>query len=426
MPVEATASLQKHLSEAQRANRVGRRDEARTHFEAVIAIDGEEPTARNWLGADALARADADAAAIHFEIACKRQPRERSHWLNLASAYRALGDAERERGALDQALAIDQTDLLALVRKAELHERMGEARPAAERWSAVLAMSQGIKDPTPEFAGILTHAKRFVAEEQGKLVASVDAALAGDLAEASTRDARRMRAAADAWLGKRPIYTNHCEGLHYPFLPADEYFDRELFPWLSDLEAATPTILAELEAILADPDPGLTPYISLPAGVPANKWSGLDKSLDWGAFHLWKEGERFDEACARAPKTAALVESLPMCRIEGKAPNAFFSILKAGSHIPPHTGVTNVRSVVHLPLIVPDGCEFRVGGETRAWVKGQAFAFDDTIEHEAWNRSDQDRAVLIIDAWNPYLSDHERAMICRLYEAADVERGQNH
>src|SRR6185369_5262029 len=93
MPVEATASLQKHLSEAQRATRTGNREQARTHFEAVIAIDSEEPTARNWLGADALARADADAAAIHFEIACKRQPRERSHWLNLASAYRALGDA---------------------------------------------------------------------------------------------------------------------------------------------------------------------------------------------------------------------------------------------------------------------------------------------------------------------------------------------
>jgi aspartyl/asparaginyl beta-hydroxylase (cupin superfamily) len=235
-----------------------------------------------------------------------------------------------------------------------------------------------------------------------------------------------MRAAAGAWLGKRAIYGNHCEGLHYPFLPADEYFDRELFPWLSELEAATGPILAELESILADPEPGLTPYISLPNGVPANKWSDLDKSLDWGAFHLWKEGERFDEACARAPKTAALVESLPICRIGGKAPNVFFSILKAGSHIPAHTGVTNVRSVVHLPLIVPKACVFRVGGETRPWVKGEAFAFDDTIEHEAWNGSAEDRAVLILDAWNPYLSDHERAMICRLYEAADVQRGQAH
>ena len=123
------------------------------------------------------------------------------------------------------------------------------------------------------------------------------------------------------------------------------------------------------------------------------------------------------------PRTAALVESLPICRIDGRAPNVFFSILRPGSHIPPHTGVTNVRGVVHLPLIVPDGCEFRVGGETRSWVKGAALAFDDTIEHEAWNRSTQDRAVLIIDVWNPYLSDHERTMIGRLYGAADVQRG---
>jgi aspartate beta-hydroxylase len=417
-------SVQQHLAEGQRASRAGRRDEARSHFEAVLGIDAEDPSARNWLGADALARADAHTAAMHFEIACKRQPRERSHWINLASAHRVLGDPERERAALGEALAIDQTDLLALVRMAELHERLEEATAAAERWSAVLAISSGLNDPSPEFAEILNHAERYVARQQQKLVDAADAALADQLAAARARDRRRMRRAADAWLGRRPIYANQCEGLHYPFLPADEYFDREHFPWLGELEAATAAILAELEAILADPEPGLTPYISLPPGVPASKWSGLDKSLDWGAFHLWKEGERFDEACARAPRTAALVESLPICRIEGRAPNVFFSILKAGSHIPAHTGVTNVRSVVHLPLRVPDGCEFRVGGETRNWVKGQAFVFDDTIEHEAWNRSAQDRAVLILDVWNPHLSDHERAMICRLYEAADVQRGR--
>jgi aspartyl/asparaginyl beta-hydroxylase (cupin superfamily) len=416
----AVETVQQHLAEAQRAVRARSPDKARAHFEAVLAIDAEEPTARNWLGADALAREDAGAAAKHFEIACKRQPGERSHWINLASARRALADAERERAALEQALAIDQTDLLALVRIAELHERLGELTPAAERWAAVIALSSGISDPSPEFAQILGHAKHYVGKQQRKLVEAVDEALAGDLADASVRDRRRMRTAADAWLGKRPIYTNHCEGLHYPFLPADEFFDRDHFPWLGELEAATPTILGELAGILADPEPGLTPYISLPPGVPANKWAGLDKSLDWGAFHLWKEGERFDEACARAPKTAALVESLPICRIEGKAPNVFFSILKAGSHIPAHTGVTNVRSVVHLPLIVPEQCEFRVGGETRTWVKSQAFAFDDTIEHEAWNRSDRDRAVLIIDAWNPYLSDHERDMVRQLYGAAGL------
>ena len=415
-------SIQQHLAEAQRASLAGLPDQARSHFQAVLAIDDEEPTARNWLGADALARTDATTAAMHFEIACKREPRELSHWINLATAHRILGDANRERAALEEALAIDQTDLLALIRLAELHERLGEETPAAERWTAVLALSLNINDPSSEFAEILRHAKQYVAEQQQKFTDAIDRALADELAGASARDRRRMQRAADAWLGRRPIYASHCEGLHYPFLPADEFFDAEHFPWLGELEAATATIVAELEAILADPEAALTPYISLPPGVPASKWSGLDKSLDWGAFHLWKEGERFDEACARAPRTAALVESLPICHIKGRSPNVFFSILKAGSHIPAHTGVTNVRSVVHLPLIVPEGCEFRVGGETRSWVQGQAFAFDDTIEHEAWNRSAADRAVLIIDVWNPYLSDHERAMICRLYGAADVQR----
>jgi aspartate beta-hydroxylase len=416
----AVDGIQQHLAEAQRAMQAGVPDKARHHFEAVLAIDTEEPTARNWLGADALARTDAGTAAMHFEIACKREPGERSHWINLAAAHRILGDGERERAALESALAIDQTDLLALVRMAELHERLGEGRPAAERWSAVLALSSGIHDPSPEFVEILAHAKQYVREQQRMLVDAVDRSLAGELAKADLRDERRMRRAADVWLGRRRIYTNQCEGLHYPFLPADEFFELEHFPWLGELEAGTATILAELKAILADPAPGLTPYISLPPGVPAGKWSGLDKSLEWGAFHLWKEGERFDEACARAPRTAALVESLPICRIKGRSPNVLFSILKAGGHIPAHTGVTNVRSVVHLPLIVPKGCEFRVGGETRRWVESRAFVFDDTIEHEAWNRSEFDRAILIVDAWNPYLSDHERAMICCLYATADA------
>jgi aspartyl/asparaginyl beta-hydroxylase (cupin superfamily) len=417
MPV---ADIQQHLAQARRASEAGLPDEARRHFEAVVAIDAQEPTARNWLGAEALARADVRGAAEHFEVASRSEPNERSHWINLATAYRGLADSDGERRALEKALAIDQTDLLALIRLAELHERLGEERSAAERWVAVVSLGSRLDNPSSEFAEILKHARQYAEAQQRKLVDAVDTALADELATASARDRRRMQTAADAWLGKRPLYTNHCEGLHYPFLPADEYFDDEQFPWLGELEAATPTILAELQAILDDPRAELTPYISLPPGVPANKWSGLDKSLDWGAFHLWKEGERFDEACARAPRTAALVESLPICRIEGRAPNVFFSILKAGSHIPPHTGVTNVRSVVHLPLIVPDGCAFRVGGETRMWEVGRAFAFDDTIEHEAWNRSDRDRAILIIDAWNPHLSDHERAMVCRLYQTADV------
>jgi aspartyl/asparaginyl beta-hydroxylase (cupin superfamily) len=89
--------------------------------------------------------------------------------------------------------------------------------------------------------------------------------------------------------------------------------------------------------------------------------------------------------------------------------------LKAGARIPPHTGVTNTRAIVHLPLVVPSGCRFRVGGETREWKEGQAFVFDDTIEHEAVNDSERDRIILIFDVWNPHLTPREQDLIVRFF-----------
>ena len=109
-------------------------------------------------------------------------------------------------------------------------------------------------------------------------------------------------------------------------------------------------------------------------------------------------------------------EKIPGAKMARRAPTAFFSILKPKTHIPPHTGVTNTRAIIHLPLIIPEGCGFRVGGETREWKMGEAFAFDDTIEHEAWNNSDELRAVLIFDVWNPHLTPVEQTMLQRFVE----------
>jgi aspartate beta-hydroxylase len=92
-------------------------------------------------------------------------------------------------------------------------------------------------------------------------------------------------------------------------------------------------------------------------------------------------------------------------------------VLAPGTHILPHHGVTNARVVTHLPLIVPEACALRAGGEEHAWQEGRCITFDDTFEHEAWNRSEQTRVVLIIDNWNPHLSAVERNAVADLIEA---------
>lgn len=376
----------------------------------------------NSLGLRALEAGETADAIKQFLAATKLDPSAPPLWMNLAKAYRQSGDDEAERGALEQALAIDQVHLMALIRMAELHERLGELGSATDRWTIVIGLCSRMPDPSPELSAMLDHAQTFVAGRKEALASAVETELAGLLDQLDERDRRRALGAVDLMLGRRKVFANECHGFQYPFLPADEFFDRGHFPWLKQLEAATSAIREELQAILASADPGLEPYIDMPPGTPHNLWSELDKSPNWSALHLWRDGQRIDEVCARAPRTAELVESLPLARIPGRAPAVFFSILKAGKCIPPHTGVTNIRSIVHLPLIVPPGCGFRVGGEVREWREGEAFVFDDTIEHEAWNNSNVDRAVLIFDCWNPHLSDAEQEMILKIFAVTEAQR----
>jgi aspartyl/asparaginyl beta-hydroxylase (cupin superfamily) len=412
-------AIQQALTAARQARGAGRRDEAARLLHGVIAAAGEQPAALNMLGLHALGDGNLQEAASLFRRAIAADPASPDLRMNLARALREAGDDKGEREALDGALAIDQRHFMALVRLAELLERTGDDAGAAERWSGVLAMSGLLEERTPALEAMLDHARECVARSRSGFAETVEAGLAEARDQIPAADRRRFDACVDHSLGRRQIYANQCARLHFPFLPAEEFFERSHFPWLEEIEGKTELIRAELEALLGGGDSGILPYVTMEPGTPANKWSALDHNLDWGALHLWKDGRRNDAACARAPKTAAAIEALPLSDLPGRTPTIFFSLLRPGTHLPAHTGVSNVRTIVHLPLIVPPGCLFRVGGATREWRAGEAFAFDDTIEHEAWNKSDALRAILIFDVWNPYISETERALLRRFFAVAN-------
>src|SRR3546814_15851631 len=128
------------------------------------------------------------------------------------------------------------------------------------------------------------------------------------MAEAEARRGEAFRASA---FGRRRIYRNECAGFYYPFLPADEYFDRGHFPWFADIEAQTPTIRADLPALLDDPGETLRPYLRLEAGTPVTIWSALDNKLDWGAWHQWASGMSNPPVLHRRPRTYSAPPSLP-------------------------------------------------------------------------------------------------------------------
>jgi aspartyl/asparaginyl beta-hydroxylase (cupin superfamily) len=408
------------LREAAAARQRGDAATERDALDRALALAPDNPQALNGRGLRALADGDPATAARHFARASAADPGEPALLMNLATAHRAAGEAAAERQALDAVLAIDRRHFVALFRLAEWHQRAEEPAPAAERWRQALAVAPPPDSLAPAIAARLDEARAFVAERDRDFAAFLDTRLAGALAAAPPAAARRLAASLDLMLGRRRVF--HCEpsGLHYPHLPEEEFFDRAHFPWLPALEAATPAIRAEFEALVASGGEAIRPYVRQGEGTPVNKWTPLDNSLDWGACFLWEYGEPNPPVLDRCPQTAAALARLPQSRIPGRAPTAFFSLLKPRTRIPPHTGVTNSRAIVHLPLIVPEECGFRVGNEVRAWREGEAFAFDDTIEHEAWNDSDALRVVLILDVWNPHLTAEEQALLVEFFAAADA------
>ena len=386
----------------------------------VLALDPANPAALNALGMLALGARDFAAADVHFTAAANADPAAPPLWLNVANARRQRGDSEGERAALHRVLQVDQRHLMATLRLAELHERLGELSQAGARWGAVLAIVQMMPETPAALEPVVAHAQRFVLERNAAFGDAIDEGLADARATIDTADRRRFDACIDALLGRRTIYANECHGMRFPFLPADEFFDRRLTPWLTKIEAQTDAIRRECAALLRGGDAGFEPYVVMDAGTPENKWSGLDHSLDWSAFYLLRYGKREAAARAACPVTAATLDTMPLNDMPGRGPTAFFSVLKPRTRLPAHSGVSNARATVHLPLIVPNGCGFRVGGETREWVEGHAFAFDDTIEHEAWNDSDQLRAVLIFDIWNPHITPVEQTLLRQFFRVADT------
>jgi aspartyl/asparaginyl beta-hydroxylase (cupin superfamily) len=381
----------------------------------------DDPVQLNSAGLAALRQGDAATAVALFTRAAAADPASPLLWYNLANAHRAAGDAAGEGKSLEAALDRDPYFDHALLGRGRLHEEAGEARAALGYYERLLAAYDPQAPHGPGFATGLAMAQAFVANHRDQLARRLDGALAPALAAVAADDSERFRHFVDASLGRRRIYVHQPLVMHYPYLPAEQFLQRRHFPWLAQLEAATPVIRAELQALLAAGGDGFAPYVAYPPGAPVNQWGALNHNDAWAAQFFVDHGVPNPVLRARCPNTAALLDSLPLFDLPGRGPVAFFSLLKPRTRIPPHTGATNIRTIIHLPLIVPSDCTFRVGNETRAWVEGEAFAFDDTIEHEAWNGSDDLRAVLIIDAWNPHLSAAERDLLRSYVAASDAE-----
>ena len=309
--------------------------------------------------------------------------------------------------------------LLELARQHEERQQHGEALLVYYR-AIIESQRRGLwhdKSTTPpDLLGRVTYAMRYVKAGRRRVFAH---ALERVFERHGHEALARFRLCLALQLGDRhdqpPDARQRPSILWFPGLPATPYFSREAFPWLEALERATDSIREELLAAMPRGDIGERVFTSdaaerlgLASQGPAPSWNGI---------YFYRHGERREQSHSLCPRTSQVLESLPLARIREHAPEVMFSVLTPGTHILPHRGVTNTRVVCHLPLVVPDDCTLIVGGERHDWREGQGVAFDDTYEHQAWNRGSRTRVVLIIDVWNPYLTLAEREAVAALVEA---------
>ena len=405
------------VSAAGAAAAAGRWQEAEQWWSRVHALDPGHVQALFSLGMHAHQRGDMASALELLRDAQRRAPRDPMILLSLARVHRDAGQPQAEWGAITTALGIDPYLVPGLLAKGEFLEQQQQSRAAAAAFRNVLKVVPEEAQWSPALRRRLQHAQSVVQRDTEDLSDFLLHEVAAQRAVVEPALHGRWDEAVSILTGRTRPYHSDCNRLQIPRLPAITFYDDALFPWMRDLESRTDDIKAELQAMLASRGDEFVPYIQYKPDEPVNQWDKLNHSRNWSGFHLFAHGQPVQEHLEQCPRTAEALALTDSAAIPGLCPNAMFSALVPGAHIPPHTGETNARLVAHLPLVVPDGCSYRVGYDWRKWREGKCWVFDDTIEHEARNDGSQIRVILMFDVWNPLLSQAERDMVVALERA---------
>jgi aspartyl/asparaginyl beta-hydroxylase (cupin superfamily) len=349
-------------------------------------------------------------------------------WLLLATVCRAQRDLRAEEVALDEVLDMEPRAVRALIMKADCRSAAGDHRVAAALYKKGLniAASETENLPPgqslpPDLVAELRRAETAAAQLDARYADHMEASLTAQGIPPGSRS-HRFQQSLDILANRKQAFFQNPTGFFYPELPHVQFYDRADFDWAPAVEAATDAIREELLAVMSTGIGDFNPYIRPEPNQP--RYHPLFNKTDWSALFFIENGKLNEEAIARCPETWKAVQAAPMPWINGWEPTVMFSLLRAKTVIPAHTGTHNTRLICHLPLIVPPGCGFRVGNQVREWEVGKLIIFDDTVEHEAWNNSDEDRVVLIFCVWRPELSEREKEEISALFSVpADSEEG---
>jgi aspartyl/asparaginyl beta-hydroxylase (cupin superfamily) len=212
-------------------------------------------------------------------------------------------------------------------------------------------------------------------------------------------DFDRIKEYLRRWAGDRSAGREGYQRPHYPLFPGlrhAPFHDPAEHPAVAILEREFAAIRAEALALDQADE---FDYSRAARGTLGDR--------SWTLYPFHHMGVEVERLAGRCPRTLAILDVLPRACLGYVWGDSLFSAMKGGASLPPHCSVDNLRLRLHLGLVVPEGCGIRVAAETREWREGSCLAFEDSFEHEVWNRSTRRRVVLIVDLWHPDLTELE-------------------
>lgn len=353
-------------------------------------------------------------AILQEEVAAGRPLDAKGEWL-LIQCARASDDVDTEIAALARLLAHAPRDLPALLGMGEARARMGDDR-AALSWFTTAIRQAAIITVPPQLHAALTRAQQFCVDAQARFAAHLQGVIDG--LNVPRHGSAALNHGVDVLLGRAQFYLQQPTMFYYPGLPQRCFYEREELGWVAEMEAQAPALLGEFTSLLADGE-YFAPYARTSDSRPAPN-NPLVDSADWGAAYLWQDGQINAALERHVPQTLAALNGAPIPHIPNRSPMALYSRLRPGTHIQPHHGMLNTRLICHLPLVAPPDCALRVGHDVRAWRFGEMLIFDDSVEHEAWNRGADDRTVILFEIWRPEIGDADRALLTEIFSAIDA------
>lgn len=307
---------------------------------------------------------------------------------------------------------------------AELSEQSGRPLQALRAWrQASLRAASNVEATALEVLGLRTQADwRAKVAAMSRLRAEYLQDAYADIRRAhEPKTLFRIDRALAGYLGQASVFSSHPtqrpKVMYVPGLRSGGFLDPASHPLVPALMAGYGAMKAEFIDVLTS-GTGVEPFLGVGRSRTTDEYVSGPAGASWDALFFFRHGRRFEENHRRFPRTAALLDALDLCRIDGQAPEVCFSILRPHTRIEPHHGVTNARVVIHIPFLVPAGCFLELTGVGRhAWREGEPFVFDDTFEHAAENPSGTPRGILLMDAWHPELTPPERDAFRAIIEA---------